>query len=101
MRMLMHVKIPVETFNETVRNGTAGELVGRTLEVLKPEAAYFTEYEGERGAIYIVDVEKPSDVPRLAEPFFLAWDARVEFHVCMTPEDLEEADLEEVTREWR
>jgi hypothetical protein len=100
MRMLMHVSLPLEPFNTAVRDGSAGAKMGRILEDLKPEAAYFTEYEGRRGGIMVVDVKKPSDVPRLAEPWFLLFDAKVEFRIAMTPEDLGKAGLPGLGKKW-
>ena len=68
MRMLLNVVVPHEPFNTAVRNGTAGETIGRILEETKPEAVYCTEQDGHRGATLVVDVESPSRVPALAEP---------------------------------
>ena len=48
MRMLLRVRIPHKEFNEAVRNGTAGSKLNRILEETKPEAAYFTEVDGQR-----------------------------------------------------
>ena len=71
MRMMMLVQCPIEPFNTLVRNGTAGSTMKKILDDIKPEAAYFGEREGKRGGILIVDLQSPSDVPRLAEPWFL------------------------------
>jgi hypothetical protein len=67
---------------------------------IKPEAVYFTEHQGQRTAILIVDVPDPSKVPSLAEPWFLAFNADVEFHIVMTPDDLQKAGLEELGKKW-
>ena len=56
--------------NTAVRKGTAGERIQQILAEIKPEAAYFTEYDGRRGAILIVDVAEPSRIPSLAEPAY-------------------------------
>jgi len=100
MRMIMEVRLPLEPFNAAVRNGTAGQIMKQILDDAKPEAAYFSEREGKRGGILIVDLAKPSDVPRLAEPWFLKFNASVEFRVCMKPEDLGQADLEGLGKKW-
>lgn len=100
MRMILELDVPAEPFNSYVRDGTAGEKMERILEAIQPEAAYFSEDNGRRGGFLIVDVAKPSDVPRIAEPFFLTFEAEVRFRVCMTPEDLAEADLEALGEEW-
>jgi hypothetical protein len=100
MRMLLNVKIPHEQFNKAVKDGSVGEKVRRILEDIKPEAVYFTEQNGQRGAILIVDMAEPSKIPSLAEPWFLAFNADVEFRVVMTPEDLQKAGLEELGKKW-
>ncbi len=100
MRMLMKVSFPVEPFNTAVRDGSAGAKIGRALEEIKPEAVYFTEDEGHRGAFLIVDVPNPSRVPALAEPWFLMFNASVEFKIVMTPDDLKASGLESLGRKY-
>ncbi len=94
MRMIVDVNFPLEPFNTLVRNGTVGQKIQQLLADIKPEAAYFSERNGKRGGIFIVDIAEPSQVPSIAEPFFLTFDASVEFRVAMTPEDLGAAGLE-------
>ena len=98
--MIMHVEFPLEPFNTAVRNGSAGSTMKKILDDAKPEAAYFGEQDGKRGGILIVDVAKPSDVPRLAEPWFLNFNAEVKFRVAMTPADLAESDLNALGKKW-
>ncbi len=100
MRMLMHVKLPHEPFNTAVRKGTVADTMQRILSESKPEAAYFTEYEGKRGAIFIVDVADASKIPSLAEPWFLLFNADVEFHAVMTPDELGRAGLDALGKKW-
>ena len=100
MRMLMHVKLPNEPFNTAVRNGTVGKTMELILGQTTPEAVYFTEYDGRRGAILIVDVADPSKIPALAEPWFLSFNAEVSLHAVMTPEDLKRAGLESIGKKW-
>ena len=100
MRMLLNVKFPHEAFNQAVRDGTVGQKLRRILESAKPEAVYFTERHGQRGAILIVDLPDPSKIPALAEPWFLTFNANVEFHVVMAPEDLQKAGLEDLGKTW-
>ncbi len=100
MRMLLNVKIPHAEFNQAVMDGTVGQKVRRILEDTKPEAVYFTEQNGQRGAILIIDLPDPSKVPAFAEPWFLAFNADVEFRIVMTPDDLQRAGLEELGKKW-
>ena len=48
MRMMLTALIPHEPFNTMVRENKAGALIGKILDELKPEAAYFTEQQGQR-----------------------------------------------------
>lgn len=100
MRILLNVKIPHQQFNAAVKDGTAGTKLNRILEAIKPEAAYFTEQDGQRGAVLVVDLPDPSKIPALAEPWFLTFQADVEFRVAMTPDDLKKAGLDELGKRW-
>jgi hypothetical protein len=100
MRLLMHVKLPNEPFNAAVRNGTAGQKLKRILDETRPEAVYFSEYDGRRGAILIVDVADPSKIPAVAEPWFLTFNADVEAHIVMSAEDLARAGLDALGKKW-
>ena len=101
MRMLMHVHLPLEPFNTAVRDGSAGQKMKRILEANKPEAAYFCEHDGQRGGTLVVNLDDPSGIPALAEPWFLTFNANVEFRVAMTPEDLARAGLEALGKQAR
>ena len=96
MRMLLNVILPHEPFNAAVRKGTVGDTIAKILEAAKPEAVYFTEQDGHRSALLIVNVENPSQVPALAEPWFLHFSADVQFRIVMTPDDLKRANLAEL-----
>lgn len=100
MRMLVKANMPVDVFNDAVRDGSAGPELEKILADIKPEAVYFVEDEGERTAIMIVDMKSPSDLPLIAEPWFLTFDARVQARPVMTPEDLAKAGLEELGKRY-
>lgn len=100
MRMLMITKNPIEPFNSSVRDGSAGKKLMKILEEIQPEAVYFTELDGKRAAVLVVDLDDPSQIPSLAEPFFLNFNASVEFHPVMAPEDLARAGLDELGEKW-
>ena len=100
MRMLMDVTIPHEPFNSLVRKGVVGKKLADILEALKPEAVYFSEREGKRGATVIVDMADPSKIPALAEPWFLTFDADVKFRIAMTPDDLKKGGLDALGKKW-
>ena len=100
MKMLLTVEFPLEPFNSLVRSGKVGEIIGRILETIKPETAYFTEQDGNRGGIFVINVQNPSDIPSFSEPFFLNFQANCKFRILMSPEDLQKAGLEELGKKW-
>ena len=77
--------------NALAKNGTLGSTVQKILEDLKPEAAYFIANEGQRTALLIVNLDDASQLPAVAEPWFLALKARLDFQPTMRPEDLAKA----------
>lgn len=91
MRVMLKVTIPVERGNAATKNGTLGKTIESILTELKPEAAYFAETNGKRTAYIFVDIKDSSEMPKVAEPWFLAFNADVEFHPAMTPQDLAKA----------
>lgn len=92
MRMLMKVSFPVEAGNAAARSGTLGTTVKGILDDLKPEAAYFIANEfGERSGYIVFDLKEISQIPAIAEPWFLAFNARLTITPAMTPQDLANA----------
>ena len=97
---MLNVRIPHQTFNAAMKDGTAGSKMNRIMEAIKPEAAYFTEHNGQRGAVLIVDLPDASKVPSLAEPWFLVFQADVEFRIVMSPDDLKKSTLDDLAKKW-
>ena len=100
MKMLLHAVIPNEPFNSLLRDGSVGAKIKKILDSIKHEAVYFTNYQGKRTAIMILDVADPSKVPGIAEPFFLTFNAEVHLHLVMGPEDLAKAGLDVIAKQW-
>ena len=101
MKMLLTVTMPHEPFNTLVRQKKAGQIISRILEEIKPEAAYFTEQDGTRGGVFVINVADASRVPSFAEPFFLNFNADCRFRIAMSPEDLGRAGLDEIADKWK
>lgn len=91
MRFLIKVSIPIEKGNATIKDGSLPKIIQSILEEQKPEAAYFGPDNGTRTGFIFVDTQDPSQLPAIAEPWFLAFDARVEFLPVMNAEDLMKA----------
>ena len=89
MRMLLRVSIPVETGNAAARAGTLGSTIEKILAELKPEAAYFiADDDGNRSGSIVFDMKDTSQIPAVAEPWFLAFNAKVSIRPVMTVQDL-------------
>ena len=103
MRCLMKINLPVERGNEAALNGTLGSTIESILNDLKPEAAYFTAEKGQRGGFIVVDLKDSSQIPAIAEPWFLAFNAQVEIFPCMNIEDLKKAvpGIEKSVKQYR
>jgi hypothetical protein len=91
MRCLLKVTIPVDAGNAAISNGTLPKTIESILGELKPEAAYFAEDSGQRTGFIFFDLKETSQIPAVAEPWFLAFNANVEFHPAMNLEDLKKA----------
>ena len=91
MRFLMKVNIPVESGNTAAKAGKLGATIQSILADLKPEAVYFTDNNGQRAGFIFFEMKDASEIPTVAEPWFLAFDASIEIHPVMVPEDLAKA----------
>jgi hypothetical protein len=100
MRMLLKARMPHAPLNAAIRDGSIGRKIQKILDAIKPEAVYFTEENGHRCAILIVEVADPSKIPVLAEPFFLLFQADVEFRIVMSPEELKHSDIDHIGKMW-
>src|SRR5947199_1603315 len=91
MRVLLKVEFDLEAGNAAIRNGTLPKTIQSILDEQKPEAAYFLASNGKRAGLIVLDLKDPSQIPAIAEPWFLALNASIEIQPVMTPADLAKA----------
>jgi len=102
MKYIMKVSMPVEKGNERIKDPNFGKVMQEILTEIKAEAAYFTTVCGNRGGYIVVNLNDASQIPALAEPFFLRFNAEVTFMPVMTLEDLGKADasIQAAVKKW-
>ena len=91
MRCLVKVSIPTEAGNKMIKNPNFPDLMKGILADLKPEAAYYVSLDGRRTAMFIVNLSDSSQIPGVAEPFWLAMGADVEIVPVMNQDDFDKA----------
>jgi len=89
MRYLLKANMPAEDGNKAIKNGSLPKNMKEILGELKPEAAYFGAENGKRTAFIVVNINDASEIVKIAEPFFLAFNADITLTPVMNAEDLE------------
>jgi len=89
MRVIARISMPVESGNRAIKDGTLGTVIQRAAERWKPEAMYFTTFDGRRTALMVFNLPDASDIPPFAEPFFMELNADVQIAPVMNGEDLQ------------
>jgi hypothetical protein len=90
MRVMVKVSFPVEAGNASAKKD-GFKVIQSIIEQQKPEAAYFLAEDGNRTGILIMNIDDASQIPAIAEPWFLALNAGVEMKPVMVPADLQKA----------
>jgi hypothetical protein len=86
---MARISMPVEPGNRAIKDGRVGAIMQRAAERWKPEAMYFTTFDGRRTAYMVFDLPDSSGIPPFAEPFFQELDAEVELAPAMNTDDLQ------------
>ena len=89
MRVIAKITVPVETGNHAIEDGTLGTVLQNAAERWKPEAMYFTAFDGQRTAFMVFDLPDASDIPQFAEPIFRGLNASLDIAPAMNADDLQ------------
>jgi hypothetical protein len=91
MRFLLKVNMELDAANAAAKAGKLGTTIQSILADLKPEAVYFAADKGQRTAFIFLEMQDASQIPAIAEPWFLAFNASIEIQPVMVPDDLARA----------
>jgi hypothetical protein len=91
MKYIMKVRMSIDEGNEALRDPQFGHKMNDLLAEIKAEAAWFTAVDGQRGGFVVLNINDASEIPAIAEPFYLWLGADLEFYPVMRPEDLAKA----------
>ena len=91
MRVLVRAMIPTVAGNKMVKDPNFLKNLEEYLQKFNCEAAYFTEVNGSRTMVLILDLPSTEMIPAIVEPLFQGFDANVEIHPAMNLDDLKKA----------
>lgn len=87
--MMLKAQMDTAAATKAMQEGRMPTVMQSIMEKLKPEAAYFGPDNGHRTAFIIFQMDDPSQLPAISEPFFTEFNARVEVFPVMNRDDLE------------
>ena len=96
MSMLLKATLDNQKASEAIQDGTLRQAIEGLMEQLQPEAAYFYPEDGRRTALFVFDMQHPSQLPPLTEPLYQAAGADVHVAPVMDINDLR-SGLQEVS----
>lgn len=88
MRTMLRINIDALKGSEALKAGAMQKAITGFVEKFKPEATYFTVYEGMRSGYFVFDMTSSQQMPEISEAFYEIG-CKVVISPCMTPEDLQ------------
>jgi len=88
MRVMARIRIPVESGNKAITDGSLPAAMREAADRWHPEAMYFTTFDGQRTAYLVFEMSDTTDIPPFAEPLFSKLNAEVEVVPVMDGADL-------------
>ena len=89
--VLVRAMIPTTAGNKAVRDPNFLKTIEDYTKKYNCEAAYFTEVNGNRTFVFVLDLPGPDMIPAILEPLFQGFDTNVEIHPTMNLDDLKKA----------
>jgi hypothetical protein len=89
MRVMLTVQMDTDRANKAIKDRKLPDIMKAAVEKLHPEAAYFGAKDGLRTGFIVFDLKEPSDIPMVAEPFFMELGAKVAFIPVMNLDDVQ------------
>jgi hypothetical protein len=89
MRMFMRVKLEVDASTRAIKDGSIAKIIEGFAKAFKPEGIWFVTQDGKRCMVTVFNLDTPSRIPALAEPFFAGLGATVEITPAMDMADLQ------------
>jgi hypothetical protein len=91
MRVLVRAMISTVAGNKMVKDPNFLKNLEDYIRKFSCEATYFTEVNGSRTMVFVMDLPSPDMIPAIAEPLFQGYEANVEIHPAMNLDDLKKA----------
>jgi hypothetical protein len=91
MRVLVRAMIPTVAGNKMVKDPNFLKNLEDYIQKFNCEATYFTDVNGNRTMVFVLDLPSPNMIPDIVEPLFQGFDANVEIHPAMNLDDLKKA----------
>ena len=91
MRFFLYIQIPTEAGNDIVKDPNLLRNIEEYINDVKAEAAYFGPSNGNRTMFFVVNMDSADMIPKILEPLFQKFKAKVEMHPIMVLDDLKKA----------
>ena len=83
--------IPTTAGNHMVKDPNYLKNIENYIKKFSCEAAYFTEINGSRTMVFVLDLPSTDMIPAIAEPLFQGFEANVEVHPAMNLDEVKSA----------
>ena len=102
MKFMLKLTFANPSANEKIKDPKFGENMGKILEEIKAEAAYFGLIDGKRGGYIVINLNDATDMVKVAEPLFLYLNADIDLLPVMSPQELGKAApyMNQAVKNW-